>query len=179
MWAFAGQDCASFVEVLGTGECDNEMYSGTDADGNTVTAHEACCACGGGKSAPVPECTDNDEVLCSLIATGTLSCDDDFCSTCPHAHKCDRTCGLDCPGGDQSAASVENMGDEAGWAVPLACGTSMLVLIAGVAVHRKRRDMSTHTRLPDDATAEDAPGHPQAMNEDDEYCERAVLTAAI
>jgi hypothetical protein len=55
----------------------------------------------------------------------------------------------------------------------------MLVLIAGVAVHRKRRGMSAHTRLPDDATAEDAPGYPQAMNEEDEDCERVVLTAAI
>ena len=41
-------------------------------------------------------CTDVDATLCGLVATGVLSCGKDFCSTCTNAHKCDKTCGLDC-----------------------------------------------------------------------------------
>jgi hypothetical protein len=118
-----------------------------------------------------PGCTDNDEIFCNLIATGTLSCDYDF------AHKCNKTCSPDC--GDRVAASVGHTRDRAGWAVPLACGASMVVLIAGVAIHRKHRSVSTHTRLPDDATAKDTPELPQAMTEGDEDCERTVLNVAI
>jgi hypothetical protein len=41
-WQFAGQGCADFVSSFGEEHCSDEMYSGEDADGNSVTATEAC-----------------------------------------------------------------------------------------------------------------------------------------
>ena len=41
-WQFAGQGCADFVSSFGEEHCSDEMYSGEDTDGNSVTATEAC-----------------------------------------------------------------------------------------------------------------------------------------
>ena len=42
-------------------------------------------------------CSDTDATLCGLVASGVLTCEDDFCPDCTNAHKCDATCAFDCP----------------------------------------------------------------------------------
>ena len=202
MWAFANQNCSSFVTVFGADHCDDDAYSGTDADGNTVSAQEACCACGGGSPAPAPEpelepltgCTDEGgETLCGLIAAGVLSCDTDFCPTCSEAHKCDKTCGVrDCsieePEG-KPAASAAGVGSfDASKAVVIASVAAVALVAVGAVIHRSRRGRKQqHVRIPDDAShtsttlrrtvqAQLAQGATEA---DEEDCERTVLTAAV
>ena len=202
MWTFANQDCSSFVAVFGADHCGDEAYSGTDADGNTVSAQEACCACGGGSPAPAPEpepepltgCTDEGgETLCGLIAAGVLSCDTDFCPTCSEAHKCDKTCGVrDCsieePEG-KPAASAAGVGSfDASKVVVIASVAAVALVAVGAVIHRSRRGRKQqHVRIPDDAShtsttlrqtvqAQLAQG---AADVDEEDCERTVLTAAV
>ena len=72
----------------------DEMIRMRDVDGCTIHGN------GVGEQVVVTApngCSDTDATLCGLVATGVLTCDDDFCPDCTNAHKCDATCAFDCP----------------------------------------------------------------------------------
>ena len=86
--AVAGTTCLQISTTDILDEIRSKQLSGCDLQMDGVG--EMAVPDGGDAS-----CTDTGgNVLCGLVGSGILHCNDDFCPDCQHAHACDLTCGF-------------------------------------------------------------------------------------